>query len=230
MLKTYPYYYPFENLDYETAKKSLTQYIKDIVVDKNDINNWTTKFEHNLPGSKKGMKWSLEMVKKIADIVNGRISEDTSTLVGEKMSKICNINNEIMKYRYLNLEYKLAKKFPYEDCFMQVYRPAEKFAEELINEICKSEFDNFYILEGLIDERKGELSLNQIDALKKIRDNAKRKIIDKDYFKKLREEEEKKSSAKYKAGKLVIDFDDDENNEFIKSFKVCAGKEVFIGK
>lgn len=50
-----------------------------------------------------------------------------------------------------------------------------------------------------------------------------------DYFKKLKEEEEKNSVAKYKAGKLVIDYNDDNNNEFIKSFSTCAGKEIFVG-
>lgn len=51
-----------------------------------------------------------------------------------------------------------------------------------------------------------------------------------DYFKKLKEEEEKNSIAKYKAGKLVIDLDDKKNDEFISSFKKCAGYEIFIGK
>lgn len=53
---------------------------------------------------------------------------------------------------------------------------------------------------------------------------------DSDYFKKLKEDEEKKSVAKYKAGKLVIDYNDNDNNEFIKSFKTCAGKEIFTGE
>lgn len=53
---------------------------------------------------------------------------------------------------------------------------------------------------------------------------------DNDYFKKLKEEEEKNSLAKYKAGKLVIDYNDDKNNEFIKSFRICEGHEIFIGE
>ena len=52
---------------------------------------------------------------------------------------------------------------------------------------------------------------------------------DSDYFKKLKEKEEKESVAKYKAGKLVIDYNDDNNNEFVKSFKTCAGHEIFVG-
>ena len=53
---------------------------------------------------------------------------------------------------------------------------------------------------------------------------------DSDYFKKIKEEEEKKSVAKYKAGKLVVDYEDDKNDEFIKSFSTCAGYEIFVGE
>ena len=53
---------------------------------------------------------------------------------------------------------------------------------------------------------------------------------DKDYFKKLKEEEEQKVVGKYKAGKLIIDDkSNDKQDEFIKSFKTCAGREVFVG-
>ena len=52
---------------------------------------------------------------------------------------------------------------------------------------------------------------------------------DKDYYKKLKEEEEKKDVSKYKAGKLVINYDDDKNSEFIKSFATCSGREIFVG-
>ena len=51
---------------------------------------------------------------------------------------------------------------------------------------------------------------------------------DDDYFKKLKEDEERNDVSKYKAGKLVIDYNDDKNNEFIKSFKKCSGYEIFI--
>lgn len=53
---------------------------------------------------------------------------------------------------------------------------------------------------------------------------------DSEYFKKLREEEERNSITRYKAGKLVVDFEDDKDEEFIKSFSTCAGHEIFIGK
>ena len=53
---------------------------------------------------------------------------------------------------------------------------------------------------------------------------------DNDYFKKLKEEEEKNSLAEYKAGKLVIDLSDKANKEFIKSFSECSGKALFLGE
>lgn len=53
---------------------------------------------------------------------------------------------------------------------------------------------------------------------------------DENYFKKLREEEEKSLSLKYKAGKLVIDDNSKgKDDEFMKSFANCAGKEFFKG-
>ena len=59
--------------------------------------------------------------------------------------------------------------------------------------------------------------------------NVNQKIaINKDekYFKKLKEKEEK---PQYKAGKLVIDFEGKKDDEFSRSFKYCAGREIFVG-
>lgn len=53
---------------------------------------------------------------------------------------------------------------------------------------------------------------------------------DSDYFKKLKEEEEKKGVSEYKAGKLVIDLEHDKNDEFIKSFATCANRKIFVGE
>jgi len=52
---------------------------------------------------------------------------------------------------------------------------------------------------------------------------------DKDYFKKLKEDEEKNILSEYKAGKLVIDTDNkNKKDKFIESFKTCASHESFI--
>lgn len=53
---------------------------------------------------------------------------------------------------------------------------------------------------------------------------------DSEYFKKIREEEENKAYVKYQNGKLVLDLDVDKNDEFIKSFGICAGHEIFLGE
>ena len=53
---------------------------------------------------------------------------------------------------------------------------------------------------------------------------------DNDYFKKLKEEEEKQTFVEYKNGKLHIDVSDKKDEELIKSFSVCAGYNVFIGE
>ena len=84
---------------------------------------------------------------------------------------------------------------------------------------------------GLLLDSKGDNSKTKYiyDILSEV--NQKIAINnDEDYFKKLKEEEEKNSVAKYKAGKLVIDLNgNDKNDEFIKSFKYCAGREIFVG-
>lgn len=164
-----PSYHMFEQLTYEEAKKAFTEYLKDIVLDKNDINNWTTKFEHDIPGTKRGLKYSLEMVKHVADIVNGDVSEATAEIIGKNFAKKCNINNTIMRYRFLKLEYRLAKDYSTGGCYMQVPNPAE----QLIRDICARKFEKLPIFEALIDERKAEITLQQIARLKEIRKAAR---------------------------------------------------------
>ena len=166
-------YHMFEGLKYEDAVKSLKEYIKDIALDKNDINDWTTKFEHNVPGSKRGMKYSLNMVRNIANIVNGEFGKDTAEIIrkaaDEAFINKCNANNTIMRYRYLALDYKLARDFFNNKCYMRDYKPAEA----LVEEICNGNYKNLHVLEALIDERKAELSLSEIAELKNLRETAK---------------------------------------------------------
>ena len=44
-------------MTYEEAKESFKAYFKDILLQKNDINNWTTKMEAELPNGKRGLKY-----------------------------------------------------------------------------------------------------------------------------------------------------------------------------
>ena len=203
-------YYMFEKMDYQQAKKSLTKYIKDIALDKNDINNWTTKFEHNIPGGKRGMKYNLNLVKSIADVVNGDVGKSTEQIIGESFAKKCNINNTVMRYRFLNLEYKLAKDYKKGGCYMKVKFPAE----QLVKNICEGDFSQLHILEALIDERKSELSLDSIGKLKEIRDTARKGYQYKvDNWTKFRDEvvslldfKTSNKSISEMAGKNVTDF------------------------
>lgn len=50
-----------------------------------------------------------------------------------------------------------------------------------------------------------------------------------DYFEKIKEQEEKNNILQYKAGKLITEVDDDKQNEIIKEFKYCSGREIFVG-
>ena len=83
---------------------------------------------------------------------------------------------------------------------------------------------------GLLLDSKGDSNKTRYiyDVLSQV--NQKIAILNNDdYFKKLKEEKEKENVAQYKAGKLVINLDDDKNDELIKSFKYCAGREIFVG-
>lgn len=158
-------YCMFKTMSYEEAKKSLTAYIKDIILDKNDINNWTTKCEHNLPGGGTGMKSSKSMVQKIIAVVNGRLSEGTESIVGLDFAKKCDANNQIMRSRFIRLENKLSIAFSEGINYMTDFEPLKMFTEELLSGN-KKYLD---VLEMLIDERKSELSLKQITDLKRVR-------------------------------------------------------------
>lgn len=83
---------------------------------------------------------------------------------------------------------------------------------------------------GLLLDSKGDSNKTRYiyDVLSQV--NQKIAILNNDdYFKKLKEDKEKENVAQYKAGKLVINLDDDKNDELIKSFKYCAGREIFVG-
>ncbi len=168
-------YHMFEGLKYEDALKSLKEYIKDIALDKNDINDWTTKFEHNVPGSKRGMKYSLPMVKNIANIVNGEFDKSSADIIknavnsakksGEDFVVKCNANNQIMKSRYLSLEYKLAKDFFKNNCYMRDYTPLAGLIDDIL---AKGKKEKLPVLEEVLNEVKTELSLEDISIFKRI--------------------------------------------------------------
>ncbi|MBS4760110.1 MAG: hypothetical protein KHX03_05380 [Clostridium sp.] len=99
--------------EFERAQNGLKRYIKDIVLQKNDINNWTTKFESVIPGYKKGINHSKTMLWNIANEVNGPVSEETLKAIlenckneGEKglirqFIEKANRNTERLKFHFM---------------------------------------------------------------------------------------------------------------------------------
>ncbi len=104
--------YPFANMSREKQIESLETYMKDIILQKNDINSWTTKMETELPGSKQGMKHSLEFVRSIANKIFGPLSGDTAAAINDpQFVDMCDFNNRLMRGTFLRIENKLLKKY-----------------------------------------------------------------------------------------------------------------------
>ena len=104
--------YPLAKMTREQQMESLEAYIKDIVLQKNDINSWTTKMETELHGAKQGMKHSLEFVRSIANKVFGPLSGDTAAAINDaQFVDMCDYNNRLMRGTFLRIENKLLKKY-----------------------------------------------------------------------------------------------------------------------
>lgn len=203
----FPDYHMFEGMEYEDALKSMKAFIKDVILDKNDINNWTTKLEHNVPGAKRGLKYSLSMLKGVANIVNGQFNEETERIIQEAFVKIteeaaakdkevnkarvaqcskgedflvkCSANNEIMRARFLKLKNELTLAYSEgKRNFMTEAFPLDMFTGKLFDGNKK----DLRVLETLIDEVKTEISIDDLDKLKKILQDLKNGIKpDKNY-------------------------------------------------
>ena len=107
-------YYMFKNMTYEEAKESFKAYFKDILLQKNDINNWTTKMEVELPNGQRGLKYSKAVLCSMADQVFGTLHDDTVNIIkgnnpeklaeNEKFINQIHTNNKVMKARFLRIE------------------------------------------------------------------------------------------------------------------------------
>ncbi len=140
--------YALEGMTYDQKKASLKAYLQDIVLQKNDINSWTTKMETELPDSKKGLKHSLESVRRIARQVFGPLSGDTVAAIGDaEFVKKCNINNQIMKTTYLRIQNKLLSKYTTE--INGFYHMIMALMQEEDNRMF-----NYNILSGAIEEKR----------------------------------------------------------------------------
>ena len=118
--KNNPAYHMFENMSYAKARKSVNRYLKDIILQKNDINNWTTKMEHDLPGAKRGLKYSKDVLCTVADVIFEELHPDTVRAIrGEIPEKFAanedfitkiNANNRVMKAKFLRIKNELTKE------------------------------------------------------------------------------------------------------------------------
>lgn len=105
-------YYTFhESYDepgtFKKAVNSLVAYIKDTVLDRNDISSWITKHEVPLNGYTKGIKHSKHMVGMLADTVFAPFSESTKNAIeaGAKgLAETFENKKAEMKKRYLGAD------------------------------------------------------------------------------------------------------------------------------
>lgn len=95
--------------------ETVEKYLKNALVEKNDIAVWTTKFEHALPGHARGMKDSLELVRRMSIAMFGDLIPDTvSKMKNPEFAAKVNVNNSVMRARYIRLENELAEAFSFE--------------------------------------------------------------------------------------------------------------------
>lgn len=185
-------YYPFHNMSYEQAVKSLETYLKDAILQKNDINNWTTKFETELPDARRGMKYSLKLVQEMADAMFGELGGDTVNavkeelpisnkdwkyylnLVQQKADKVyqklignsgvsmndtefiekCNLNNSVMRARFLRIENELTKEYPSQNNFMTI----RNYFTGLIERFVSGDRGVYKQLVSLLEDRRSNIS------------------------------------------------------------------------
>jgi len=108
-------FYPFHNMSYKDAMETVEKYLKNALVEKNDIAVWTTKFEHALPGHARGMKDSLTLVRRMSIAMYGDLIPDTvSKMKNPEFAAKVNVNNSVMRARYIRLENELAEAFSFE--------------------------------------------------------------------------------------------------------------------
>ena len=140
--------YALAGMSEDRQKASLKKYLKDIILQKNDINSWTTKMETELPDSKKGLKHSLESVKRIANQVFAPLSGDTAAAINDaEFVKKCNINNQIMRATFLRIQNKL----------LAGYTTERNGFYHMIEDLITKEDDRFFkfnMISGAIEEKR----------------------------------------------------------------------------
>ena len=154
--------YALAGMTIDEKKASLKEYLKDIILQKNDINSWTTKMETELPGAKQGLKHSLESVRRIANQVFGNFSDDTIAAINDaEFVKKCDINNRVMKTMFLRIKNKLLHKYTTE------INGFYHMIIDLMNNEPNRLFD-YNILSGAIEEKRllyGETRYREVKNL-----------------------------------------------------------------
>ena len=154
--------YALAKMTIDEKKASLKEYLKDIILQKNDINSWTTKMETELPGAKQGLKHSLESVRRIANQVFGNFSDDTIAAINDaEFVKKCDINNRVMKTMFLRIKNKLLHKYTTE------INGFYHMIIDLMNNEPNRLFD-YNILSGAIEEKRllyGETRYREVKNL-----------------------------------------------------------------
>ena len=159
------HYQMFKGMNHSRAKASVIKYLKDIVLQKNDINNWTTKMEAELPLAKRGLKNSMPVLCSVADQIFGELHPDTASIItagnNEKakafVEKI-NINNWIMKAKFLRLDYKLSEKGHADNNYMSQKNAFGGYIENLRNPQKANEAHRF--LSEILHERMADIGEN----------------------------------------------------------------------
>ena len=157
--------YTFHNTSYEEAQKVMKEYLEDAILQKNDINNWTTKFEHEVKGTKRGFKFSVDSVRRIAEAILGDLCKDTAEIINDKdfVNKI-NTNNQAMKARFLRIENELTKTFT--TTYNWFHGAVEAFANG-----DASQYDR---LAGLLEDRRSNITPEEFNECKGILNTFKR--------------------------------------------------------
>ena len=76
---------------------------------------WSTICDHALPVLARGMKDSLELVRRMSIAMFGDLIPDTvSKMKNPEFAAKVNVNNSVMRARYIRLENELAEAFSFE--------------------------------------------------------------------------------------------------------------------
>lgn len=154
-------YHMFHNLSYAQAREKLSKYLKDMILQKNDINDWTTKFETSLGDTKRGFKNSKDIVSKFAKMIFGPLSSESVKAIGDNIFvNKTNVTNLTMGARFTRIENEILPFMTQRDYF-----------NEHLNEFFKNPSGNESLYKQLIeiaDNKRADLPIDVINNCKKI--------------------------------------------------------------